>query len=143
LIYLWIKVAHLFAVIAWMVGLFYLPRLFVYHSAQVVGSEADQLFQVMERRLLVIIMRPAAGVTLVTGSGLVYLAGFGMADFWLLAKLAAVLGLALFHGFLESCARAFAYGLNRRRGPFFRVLNEVPSVLLVLILVFVVVKPFS
>jgi protoporphyrinogen IX oxidase len=141
LIYLWIKVVHLFAVIAWMVGLFYLPRLFVYHALQKVGSDSDEVFRVMELRLLKVIMRPAAMFALLSGAGLVYLAGYGTEETWLLAKLFGVLGLVVLHGFLEFCARAFQQGANIRTGRFFRILNEVPSLLLLWILVFVVVKP--
>ncbi len=143
MIFLWIKVVHLFSVIAWMVGLFYLPRLFVYHSVQEMGSATDKVFIAMEGRLLKIIMRPAATVAILSGIGLAHLAGVGMADTWFMGKLTVVVALCVFHGFLEVRAKAFGLGLNRHGARFFRILNEVPSVLLALILVFVIVKPLT
>jgi protoporphyrinogen IX oxidase len=142
-IYPWIKVVHLFAVIAWMVGLFYLPRLFVYHSQQVAGSDADKVFGVMERRLLRIIMRPAAVVMLLSGSALVHVQGLGFADRWLLAKLAGVFGLVVMHGLMERWAKMFGRGERVHSERFFRIINEVPSILLIWILIWVVVRPFS
>ncbi len=143
MIFLWIKVVHLFAVVAWMVGLFYLPRLFVYHSQQYVGSDADKVFMVMEGRLLRIIMRPAAAVTVLSGSALVYVSGSSLFEVWLVAKLLGVVCLVVFHGFLEQSAAAFGRGDRLRSERFFRVINEVPSLVLVWILIWVVVKPFS
>ncbi len=143
MIYPWIKVVHLFAVIAWMVGLFYLPRLFVYHSQQAVGSDADTVFGVMESRLLRIIMRPAAVVTVLSGSALVHVEGLGFSDVWLVAKLAGVVGLVLLHGFLERWAMSFGRGERVHSERFFRFINEVPSVALIWILIWVVVRPFS
>jgi protoporphyrinogen IX oxidase len=139
----WVKVIHIFSVIAWMAGLFYLPRLFVYHVGRAAGSEMDLTFKVMERRLLAGIMRPAAVVTLVTGVGLVHLSGHDFGEIWLVAKLFGVLGMTAFHGFLEMCVVRFRSGGNNRSSRFYRILNEVPTVLLGWILVFVVVKPFS
>jgi protoporphyrinogen IX oxidase len=140
---LWIKVIHILAVISWMAGLFYLPRLFVYHSDVVPGGEASELFKVMERRLLKAIMRPAALVTLVSGIGLWWIAGLSVTEVWLLVKLLAVLLLACFHGFLEACVKRFARDLRPYSSRQFRVLNEVPTILLIVIVVMVVVKPFQ
>ncbi len=140
---LWITVIHILAVISWMAGLFYLPRLFVYHSDVVPGSEASELFRVMERRLLKAIMRPAALVTLVSGIILWWIAGFSVTETWLLVKLLAVLLLVGFHGFLEACVKRFARDLRPYSSRQFRVLNEVPTILLIVIVVMVVVKPFQ
>jgi protoporphyrinogen IX oxidase len=90
---LWIKALHIIAVVAWMAGLFYLPRLYVYHTRQVVGSATDELFKVMERRLLWAIMRPAAVVTILAGGALVSASGFEWSDYWLVAKLLGVVAL--------------------------------------------------
>jgi protoporphyrinogen IX oxidase len=138
---LWIKVLHIVAVIAWMAGLFYLPRLFVYHVGQSVGSDTDQLFRVMERRLLKAIMRPACVVALLAGGYLVTASGFSWGDLWLWAKLAGVFALVLFHGILEYYCGKFALGWRGRSDRYFRILNEVPTVLLIWIVAFVVLKP--
>ena len=138
---LWVKALHVVAMVAWMAGLFYLPRLFVYHVEQAVGSEVDLLFKVMERRLLLAIMRPAAIVTILAGVALVFLNGFAWTDIWLVAKLAGVFCLACFHLLLEYYQRLFAVGWRGRSGRYFRILNEVPTVLLIWIVVWVIVKP--
>ena len=139
----WIMVVHILGVISWMAGLFYLPRLFVYHAGVLAGGEASELFKVMERRLLKAIMRPAALVTLASGISLWWIAGFAVTETWLLVKLLAVLLLAGFHGFLEACVKRFARDLRPYSSRQFRVLNEVPTILLIVIVVMVVVKPFQ
>jgi protoporphyrinogen IX oxidase len=141
LIVLWIKALHIIAVIAWMAGLFYLPRLYVYHVGQVLGSDTDNLFKVMERRLLKAIMRPAGVVALLAGGYLVTASGFSWADHWLILKLLGVLALVCYHGMLEMYCVEFARGWRGRSERYFRVLNEVPTVLLLWIVVFVVLKP--
>jgi protoporphyrinogen IX oxidase len=143
MIYLWLKVVHILAVIAWMAGLFYLPRLFVYHTRQVVGSDADSLFKLMERRLMKAIMRPAGFVALLSGVATAYAAGYGLGDKWLLLKLLGVIGLCFYHGLLESQLAAFARGERLKSERYFRLINEVPTLLLIWIVIFVVVKPFS
>ena len=139
---LWIKALHIVAVIAWMAGLFYLPRLYVYHVSQKIGSETDELFKIMERRLLKAIMRPACVVALLAGGYLVTASGFAWFDVWLSAKLLAVVLLVVYHGMLESYCKKFAGGWRGRSERYFRILNEVPTVLLIWIVIFVVVKPF-
>lgn len=139
---LWIKALHIVAVIAWMAGLFYLPRLYVYHTEQVVGSETDALFKIMERRLLKVIMRPACVVALLAGGYLVTASGFAWSDQWLSFKLLGVMGLLIYHGMLETYCVKFAQGWRGRTERYFRILNEVPTVLLIWIVIFVVVKPF-
>jgi putative membrane protein len=140
---LWIKALHIIAVIAWMAGLFYLPRLYVYHTKQAVGSETDALFKVMERRLLKAIMRPACFVALLAGGYLVSASGFEWSEKWLSWKLLGVFALLVYHGMLESYCVKFARGWRGRSERYFRILNEVPTVLLIWIVIFVVVKPFA
>ena len=140
---LWTKVVHVLAVISWMAGLFYLPRLFVYHADRAAGSESSELFKVMERRLLKAIMRPAAVVALVSGSLLWWLYGFSPGEVWLNMKLVAVLGLVGVHGFLEVCTRRFGRDERPYSSRSFRIVNEIPTVLLIIIVIMVVVKPFQ
>ena len=138
---LWIKALHVLAVISWMAGLFYLPRLFVYHVGVARGSEASETFKVMERRLLKAIMNPAMIVTWITGLYVAYAFGY-FKDPWLHAKLTLVLLLSGFHGYLVGRVRAFAEDRNEKSGRFYRIINEVPTLLLIGIVILVVVKPF-
>jgi putative membrane protein len=141
--FLWLKVIHIVSVVAWMAGLFYLPRLFVYHRDVPAGGEASELFKVMERRLLAAIMRPAALASLLSGV-LLFIAGqFEFLQVWVLGKLAAVLLLCVFHGALEGHVRRFARDERVRDARYFRILNEVPTLLLIIIVVFIVIKPFQ
>ena len=139
----WIKVVHIVSVVAWMAGLFYLPRLFVYHSAMSPGSGTSELFKTMERRLMGAIMRPALVMSLLTGVSLLIAGQFELLQVWVLGKLAAVLLLLLFHGVLEVYLRQFALDKRVRSAQFFRVINEIPMLLLIIIVIFVVVKPFQ
>jgi putative membrane protein len=138
---LWIKTLHIVFVIAWMAGMLYLPRLFVYHADAKVGSELSETLKVMERRLLKGIVNPAMIAVWVTGPLLAYRLGY-WASPWLHVKLALVLLLSATHGYLATLARAFAEDRNRRPAWLFRVVNEVPTVLMTLIVILVVVKPF-
>lgn len=141
--YEWLKVLHVLAVISWMAGLLYLPRLMVYHVGSEIGSEQDLTFRVMERRLLKAIMRPAAAFALLTGLGLIYVAGFGLGDVWLVLKLLALVAMFAVHGVLEGHVKRFASGTQVRSSRYFRILNEVPTVLMVVIVIMVIVKPFQ
>ena len=143
MIYLWLKALHIVAVIAWMAGLFYLPRLFVYHVSREVGSEADLLFRLMERRLLFAIMRPAGLLALLSGLTLSIVGKIDFSTVWLLVKLVGVFGLVIFHLSLERYRLLLAAGWRGRGERFFRVLNELPTILLIWIVVWVVVKPYS
>jgi protoporphyrinogen IX oxidase len=143
MLFLWIKALHIVAVIAWMAGLFYLPRLYVYHVRSAVGSETDQLFKVMEGRLVRVIMRPACVVALLAGSALVYFGQFDLGAFWLVLKLLGVVALLCYHGLLEHYLKLFARGWRGRPERYFRMINEVPTILLIWIVVLVVVKPFT
>jgi putative membrane protein len=138
---LWIKALHIIAVVAWMAGLFYLPRLFVYHAASTPGSEQSETFKVMERRLLRVIMNPAMIVVWLTGPDLAW--AWGMYhDGWFIAKVILVIGLTTLHHALAKWRKDFAADKNRYSQRFYRYINEVPTVLLIAIVVLVVVKPF-
>jgi putative membrane protein len=139
--YLVVKSLHIIGVIAWMAGLLYLPRLFVYHSQVAPDSETAAIFKVMERRLLKAIMLPAMLATWLFGAWLATLSG-AWAQGWLGAKLAFVLALSGLHGFMAYEARRIASGGTARPTRFYRVLNEVPTVILIAIVFLVVLKPF-
>jgi putative membrane protein len=141
--YPWVKSAHILAVIAWMAGLLYLPRLFVYHAAAPIGSDQAETFKVMERRLQRGIMAPAMVAAVVLGMLLATTPG--IVDWhqgWIWAKLALVAALVAYDHALARWRRAFAADRNRRSPRFFRVINELPSLALIAIVVLVVVKPF-
>jgi len=140
-LYLWFKALHIVAVIAWMAGMLYLPRLFVYHCEAEPGSRQSETFKVMERRLLRAIINPAMIVTWATGLWLAWDAGF-FSDGWLHAKLALVLVLSGLHGLFSRCVRDFAADRNVRSQRFYRMINEGPTLLMIFIVIFVVVKPF-
>jgi protoporphyrinogen IX oxidase len=142
-IYPWIKALHVIAMVAWMAGLFYLPRLFVYHSDVKPLSETSQLFKTMEGKLLRVIMRPAAVITLLTGVSLIAVGDLLPLERWLEIKLAAVFVMFLFHGFLERVAGQFRRDERPHSGKFFRMANEAPTLLLAVIVVMAVVKPFQ
>jgi len=138
---LWLKSLHVIAVIAWFAGLFYLPRLFVYHAGAAPGSELSETLKVMERRLLRLIMNPAMIVVWVTGPWLAWWQGV-YTDGWFLAKFTLVVLLTGFHHALALWRKAFAGDRNTRSERFYRIANEVPTVLLIGIVILVIVKPF-
>ncbi len=139
--YLWIKSLHVMSIIAWMAGLLYLPRLFVYHCGAAAGSEMSETFKVMERRLLRAIMTPAMILAWITGLTLAVQAGFFTAG-WMHFKLLLVLIMSGAHGYMSRCVRTFAADANMRSHKFYRVLNEVPTLLMLAVVVAVIVKPF-
>jgi putative membrane protein len=139
--YPWIKALHIVSVIAFMAGMLYLPRLFVYHSQAPSGSPQSDTFSVMERRLLQVILNPALVLVWLTGLMLAY-SGYFFKDGWLHAKLLLVLVLSGLHGYFASCVRRFDKGTNARSSRFYRIINEVPTLLMILIVILVVVKPF-
>jgi protoporphyrinogen IX oxidase len=145
-VYLWLKAFHIIAVIAWMAGMLYLPRLFVYHCAAEKGSVQSETFKVMERRLLRAIINPAMIATWVLGLALAWLgpdSRYGwFASGWLQAKIVLVLALSAMHGMLARWRKDFAADNNRHSQRFYRIINEVPTVLLVLIVLLAVLKPF-
>jgi putative membrane protein len=145
-IYGWIKAIHIIAVIAWMAGMLYLPRLFVYHCAAETGSVQLETFKVMERRLLRGIINPAMIATWVFGLWLAWLgpdSHYGwFASGWLQAKLALVVILSGVHGLFARWVKAFGRDENRHSQKFYRIINEVPTVLMIVIVILVVLKPF-
>lgn len=142
--YPWVKALHVISVIAWMAGLFYLPRLFVHHVEQVaVGSETDQLFQMMEKKLLRLIMTPALISTWMFGLLLVLTPGIvDWSAFWPWTKAAAVLAMTWFHMWSAGQHKQIAAGTNTRTGGYFRKMNEVPTLLMIVIVISVIVRPF-
>jgi len=140
-LYLWLKAFHVITVIAWMAGMLYLPRLFVYHCEAEAGSRQSETFKVMERRLLRAIINPAMIATWVLGLWLVFDGGFLKAG-WLHGKLVLVLILSGIHGFLSRAVRDFAADRNARSQRFYRIINEIPTVLMIGIVILVIVKPF-
>ena len=141
--YLWLKAFHIIAMTAWMAGMFYLPRLYVYHTQAVIGSDSDKMLQTMERKLLRYIVNPAMVLTFVFGVAMVVDTPEWMKQGWLHAKIMlAFLGLGGFHGFLAKARKDFERGVNTRSEKFYRIINEVPTVLLIAIVLLVVLKPF-
>jgi putative membrane protein len=138
---LWVKALHIISVIAWMAGMLYLPRLFVYHAEAAKGSETSETFKVMERRLLKAIVNPSMILVFLTGFTLVYLTG-DWQDGWWQAKFVLVLVLTGLHGYFARCVRSFADDRNERPARFYRFLNEAPTILMIFIVVLAVVKPF-
>ncbi len=139
--YLWIKALHVIAVISWMAGMLYLPRLFVYHAAAKPGSEQSETFKVMEQRLLKFIMTPAMIVTWLAGFALVIEGGW-LGATWFHIKFALVLVMTILHAMLSNWAHTFRYDRNQHSQKFYRIVNEIPTVLLIAIVVLAVVKPF-
>lgn len=139
--YLWAKAIHVIAVISWMAGMLYLPRLFVYHADAPVGSPQSETFKLMEKRLLRLIINPAMIVTWVFG---LYLAwrGFSFMGGWLHGKIALVVLLSGVHGYFSASVRRFAEDRNTKPARHWRMVNEIPTVLMIVIVILVVVKPF-
>jgi putative membrane protein len=139
--YDWIKAFHVIAVIAWMAGMLYLPRLFVYHCAAEPGSVQSETFKLMEGRLLKAIINPAMIATWILGLWLAWYAEWYRSG-WLLAKFLLVIVLSALHGMMVRWVRDFAHDRNRHSQRFYRIINEVPTVLMIAIVILVVVKPF-
>jgi putative membrane protein len=138
----WVKALHVLGFVSWMAGLLYLPRLMVYHCETVPDGSEDARFQVMERRLMQAIMNPAAVVTLASGGWLAWQGGFALTETWLAVKVAGVLGLLVVHACLSRHRLQFARNERLHSARYFRILNEVPTVLLVIVVIMVMVKPF-
>ncbi len=139
--YLWVKALHIIAVIAWMAGMLYLPRLFIYHCAAEPGSIQSETFKVMERRLLRAIINPAMVLAWVLGLALVMNLG-AWSEPWMHAKFAAAFGLSTIHGFFSRWRRHFESDENRHSARFYRYMNEIPTVLMISIVLLVVFRPF-
>jgi putative membrane protein len=140
--YLWLKAFHVIAVIAWMAGMLYLPRLFVYHCQTPPGSEGSERFKVMERKLLKGIINPSMIAVWVLGLTLIWITG-AYTQPWMQLKFLLVFLLSGFHGFLVRCWRDFANDRNRRSERFFRAINEIPALIMIGVVILVIVKPFS
>jgi putative membrane protein len=139
--YPWVKALHVIAVISWMAGMLYLPRLFVYHADAQPGSVQSETFKLMERRLLRAIINPAMVVTWAAGLWLAW-HGFAFQGGWLHAKITLVVLLSGVHGYLSGAVRRFAEDRNVKNARHWRIVNEVPTLLMIAIVVLVVVKPF-
>jgi len=138
----WVKALHVISVIAWMAGMLYLPRLFVYHAVTETGSQQSETFKIMERRLLRGIMTPAMIASWVFGLWMIFAGTVDTGAGWLHLKLGMVVLLTACHGMLARYTRKFAQDNNTRPQKFFRYLNEVPTVLMIVIVIAVIVKPF-
>ncbi|WP_246152262.1 protoporphyrinogen oxidase HemJ [Roseospira navarrensis] len=137
--YLWIKALHVIAIITWMAGLFYLPRLYVYHAMEEPGTAISERFKVMERRLLKAIMNPSLIVAVVTG---LLLWGQFLTQGWFHVKLLMVVGLLACHGLYARWRKDFAADQNKHSHKFYRVWNEVPTLMMLIIIPMVIVRPF-
>jgi putative membrane protein len=140
--YLLFKSLHLIAVISWMAGLLYLPRIFVYHVENSEKKEATSIFETMERRLYFYIMRPAMIATWLFGVILIYINGLDIfSQLWMNIKLALVIFLTIYHEYLGICLKSLKLRTNTKTSKFFRIINEVPTIILILIIFIVVFKP--
>jgi putative membrane protein len=139
--YEWIKALHVIAIIAWMAGMLYLPRLFVYHCEAEIGSKQSETFKVMERRLFKGIINPSIIAAWILGLYLAW-AGHWLASGWFHVKLVLALILSGLHGFYSRWVKDFAADRNQRSQKFYRIINEVPTVLMIGIVIMVIVKPF-
>jgi len=140
-LYLTLKAIHVIAVISWMVGLLYLPRLFVYHVENN-GAESSKIFKVMEKRLMKIIMNPAMIITWLSGLSVLWILGFNnIFSLWLSIKFLFVIVLSGYHSFLSKCLKDFESDRNKRSSKFFRVINEIPTIILIIIVFLVIFKP--
>ncbi|WQS28840.1 protoporphyrinogen oxidase HemJ [Helicobacter pylori] len=141
--FLWIKAFHVIAVISWMAALFYLPRLFVYHAENAHKKEFVGVVQIQEKKLYSFIASPAMGFTLITGILMLLIAPeMFKSGGWLHAKLALAFLLLIYHFYCKKCMRDLEKDPTQKSGKFYRVFNEVPTILMILIVVLVVVKPF-
>jgi len=141
MLYLVLKSLHIVAVIAWMAGMLYLPRLFVYHCAAEKGSTQSETFKVMERRLLRAIINPAMVLTWLMGLSLAWLNGYWLQG-WFIAKIVLVVALSAVHGLFSRWRRDFEADRNTRSARFYRFWNEVPTLIMIAIVFVVVIKPF-
>ena len=140
-LYLALKAIHIIAVISWMVGLLYLPRLFIYHVENN-SAEASKIFKVMEKRLMKIIMNPAMLVTWLSGLSILWILGFNnIFSLWMSIKFLFVIILSGYHGFLSKCLKGFELDRNKRSSKFFRIVNEIPTIILIIIVFLVIFKP--
>ena len=141
-LYLLFKSLHLIAVVSWMAGLLYLPRILVYHVENFERKQTTEIFEVMEKRLYFYIMRPAMVLSWIFGITLILIVGFETFSFlWLQIKLALVVLLTIYHEYLGKCMRLLKSGENEKSSKFYRIINEIPTILLILIVFIVIFKP--
>lgn len=140
--YNWFKAFHIISMISWMAGMFYLPRLYVYHADAVKNSDLSETFKVMERKLLRIIINPAMIATWVFGLAMLYANPVLVAGGWMHAKLTSVVLLQIFHAILARWRKAFLRDENIHSASFYRKVNEIPTVLMIVIVIMVIIKPF-
>tara|TARA_B100002052_G_C15837939_1_gene578716 strand:- start:427 stop:861 length:435 start_codon:yes stop_codon:yes gene_type:complete len=141
-LYLILKSLHLIAAISWMVGLLYLPRIFVYHVENFEKKETTDIFEIMEKRLYIYIMRPAMIFSWIFGIGLIYLNGLDfLTNLWMQLKIFLVIILSIYHEYLGKCLTHLKNQTNTKTSKYYRYLNEVPTVLLILIVFIVIIKP--
>jgi putative membrane protein len=140
-VYTWVKAVHVIAVISWMAGMLYLPRLFVYHVEAGPGTPQSETFKIMEKRLLRAIINPAMIATWLAGLWLAW-KGFGFMGGWLHAKIGLVVLMSAVHGYLSAAVRKFAEDRNEKSARHWRIVNEVPTLLMIVIVILVIVKPF-
>ena len=136
-----IKSFHLVAVISWMVGLLYLPRLFVYHNDTIYLSDSDRIFLLMESRLLKIIMNPAMILTYLLGFTLVYYNDYIISEYYFILKIFLVILLTIFHVYLSRLYKTFKKGYRNKKTNFYKTINEIPTLLMISIIILVIVKP--
>jgi putative membrane protein len=142
LLFSWVKAVHIIAIISWMAGLLYLPRLFIYHCMAETGSDKSETFKVMERRLLRLIMNPAMIVSLISGGLMIYSTGlFIFTELWFVLKAISLCFLVVIHMKMGKWRKDFEMDNNQRKQTFFRVANEVPTILMIIIIIMVVVRP--
>ncbi|WP_374369581.1 protoporphyrinogen oxidase HemJ [Dongia sp.] len=140
-LYAWLKALHVIAIIAWMAGMLYLPRLYVYHAKATPGSELSETFKVMERRLLRAIINPAMIAAWILGLSMAWIGDLWM-EGWFHGKVALLVGMQIIHAGMARWRRAFAADANRHSQRFYRFMNEVPTLLMIGIVILVIVKPF-
>ncbi len=141
--YLLIKSLHLISVISWMAAMLYLPRLFVYHVGAVQGGELDNTLKIMEKRLYYIIATPAMILSIISGILLIaVLGGGGSLGGWFHAKAVLLISMFLMHKFLGRCRKQFANGKNGHSAKFYRIINEIPTIIMIIIVILAVMKPF-
>jgi protoporphyrinogen IX oxidase len=141
--YDWFKFLHIISLISWMAGMLYLPRLFVYHTEVEIGTNEDKRFQIMEFRLQKYIMLPALLSTIFFGLLVSHIYGFGNLGTWFYLKVIFVILLLAAHGYFSLCRKSFIYGRNTHSKTFYKILNEVPTILMLIIVWLVVLKPFE
>lgn len=140
--YLWLKAIHIISIVTWMAGIFYLPRLLVYHSYEEAGSKTSETFKVMEYKLLKFIMTPSMIVAWIFGTLLVFAIDIDWSQGWFHVKLLMVILMSAFHGWCIRQTRIFAHDKNQHNHKYFRIMNEVPTIIFLVIIIMVVVKPF-